>query len=71
MNTREGSRSGRIAAIRRYLDAELKKDKSMSYAHLLAWCCFNQGISRRTAMDYIDPMLELEMYKLKGDEITK
>jgi hypothetical protein len=71
MNIREGKREGRIKGIRIHIERELKKDKSMSYQHLLAWTIYNFGISRRTAKDYIDPMLMLEMYKIEGDEISK
>ncbi len=69
-NLREGRREGRIAALRKRLEKQTAKGEA-NYEETLAWISYSFSISRRTAKDYLDPMIILKIFKLHGDVISK
>ena len=54
MNSIQSRRSMRVGRLKALLLAAKEKDKDVEYYRLVAWCCEEFGVARRTAREYVD-----------------
>lgn len=56
---REERKKGRIGKVKQLTLNALEKGEDISYEKLIAFCMVEFGVARRTAREYIDPLIVL------------